>query len=142
MFIYVWDRERQSMSRRGVEREGDPESEAGSRLWAVGTEPDAGLKLTSCEIMTWAEVGHSTDWATQAPLSLFILREMEIAQVGKGQKERERERESQAGSTPSVQSPMQVWNSQNCEIMTWAETKSRTLNWLSHPGNPVKSNLN
>ena len=53
-----------------AEREDDDtESEAGSRLWAVSTEPDAGLKLTDREIMTWAwaEVGGSTDWATQAP---------------------------------------------------------------------------
>ena len=40
------------MSRGGSEREGDTESEAGSRLRVVGTEPDAGLELTSCEIMT------------------------------------------------------------------------------------------
>ena len=32
------------------------------------TEPDAGLKPTNCDIMTWAEVGHLTNWATQAPL--------------------------------------------------------------------------
>ena len=25
----------------------------------------------------------------------------------------------------------------NCEIMTWAEIKSRTLNWLSYPGGPI-----
>ena len=76
MFIYFWDRERQSKSGGvvGREREGDTESEAGSRLWAVSTEPDAGLKLTNCEIMTWAEVGHSTDWATQVPQWLTILK--------------------------------------------------------------------
>ena len=67
MFIYFWDRERQSMNEGGSEREGDTESEAGSRLWAVSTEPDAGLELTDCEIMTWAEVGRLTNWATQAP---------------------------------------------------------------------------
>ena len=33
------------------EREGDTESEAGPRLRAVGTEPDAGLELTDREIM-------------------------------------------------------------------------------------------
>ena len=54
------------MSKGGAEREGD-ESEAGSRLWAVSTEPNAGLELTDHEIMTWAEVGHSTNWATQVP---------------------------------------------------------------------------
>ena len=34
------------------EREGDTESEAGSRLRAVSTEPDVGLQLTDREIMT------------------------------------------------------------------------------------------
>ena len=53
----------------GAEREGDTESEAGSRLWAVSTEPDAGLELTDHEIVTWAEVRRLTDWATQAPQS-------------------------------------------------------------------------
>ena len=36
----------------GAERDGGTESEAGSRLQAVSTEPDAGLKLADCEIMT------------------------------------------------------------------------------------------
>ena len=31
-FIYFWDRERQSMNAGGAEREGDTESETGSRL--------------------------------------------------------------------------------------------------------------
>ena len=72
MFI-LREVERQSASVKGAEREGDTESETGSRLWAVGTEPYAGLKLTDREIMTWAEVGHLTDWATQAPLIFFLL---------------------------------------------------------------------
>ena len=42
------------MSREGAEREGDTESEAGSRLWAIiSPESDAGLKLTDREIVTW-----------------------------------------------------------------------------------------
>ena len=40
------------MSRGGAEREGDTEPEAGSRLRAAITEPDAGLELTDREIMT------------------------------------------------------------------------------------------
>ena len=40
------------MSRGGAETEGDTESEAGSRLRAVSPEPDAGLELTNCEIVT------------------------------------------------------------------------------------------
>ena len=75
MFIYFRERERekQSMSGGGAEKEGDTESETGSKLWAVSTEPNVGLELTDREIVTWAEVGRSTDWATQAPLSLPFL---------------------------------------------------------------------
>ena len=70
MFIYFWEREKAEcvQGRGGAEREGDTESEAGSRLWAVSTEPDVALELTNREIMAWAEVGRSTDWATQVPL--------------------------------------------------------------------------
>ena len=73
MFIYFWDRERQSMNGGGAEREGDTELEAGSGLRAVSPEPDAGLELTDREIVTWAEVGRSTDWATQAPLIIIVF---------------------------------------------------------------------
>ena len=82
MFIYFWDRERQSMKRGGAEREGDTESETGSRLWAVSTEPDVGLELTDREIMTWAEVGRLTDQATQAPLSdSYIFMHLEFLRL-------------------------------------------------------------
>ena len=50
--MFIFERQRQSVSRGGAEREGDTESEAGSRLPAVSTEPDAGLELTDREIMT------------------------------------------------------------------------------------------
>ena len=60
------------MSREETETEPDTESEAGSRLWAVSTEPDAGLEFTNREITTWAEAGRLTDWATQAPLFSFL----------------------------------------------------------------------
>ena len=43
----------------GREREGD-------------TEPDARLKPTNPEIMTWAEVGHLTEWATQMPQDTLL----------------------------------------------------------------------
>ena len=42
------ERERERERWRKKERE----SEAGSRLQAVSTEPNAGLKITICEIMT------------------------------------------------------------------------------------------
>ena len=40
------------MNGGGAERGGDTESETGSRLRAVSTEPDMGLELTDHEIMT------------------------------------------------------------------------------------------
>ena len=43
------------MSRGEAEREGDTESEAGSRLCAVSTELDTGLELMDCEIKTRAQ---------------------------------------------------------------------------------------
>ena len=49
------------MSRGGAEREGDTESEAGSRLQAVSIEPDAWLRPTDYEIVTRAKVGCLTD---------------------------------------------------------------------------------
>ena len=54
--------------------DGDIESEAGSRLWAVSTEPNEGLKLKDLEIMIWTEVVHLTDWATQGPWLIFKTR--------------------------------------------------------------------
>ena len=57
------------MSRRGTERE---RMRIPSRLHAVVTEPVSGLELIISEIMTWAEVGCLTDWATQVPWELFI----------------------------------------------------------------------
>ena len=50
MFIIYFKRERES--RGGTQREGDAESEAGSRLRAVSTEPNVGLELMNREIMT------------------------------------------------------------------------------------------
>ena len=69
VYLFLTERERQRdrvWVGRGRER-GGHRIWSSSRLWAVSTETDTGLKLTDCEIMTWAEVGRSTDWATQAP---------------------------------------------------------------------------
>ena len=40
------------MSREGAEKEEDTESEAGSRLRVVSTEPGVGLELTNHKTMT------------------------------------------------------------------------------------------
>ena len=68
MFIYFWEKETECEQGRGREREEDMESEAGSRLWAVSTEPDMGLESMSCEMVTWTKVGRLTNWPTQVPL--------------------------------------------------------------------------
>ena len=52
VYLLLRNRERQSMSGGRADRRGDTESKAGSRLRAVSIEPDVGLKLTNCEIMT------------------------------------------------------------------------------------------
>ena len=71
--MFIFERERESVSRGGAEREGDTESEAGSSLWAVRTEPNVGLELMNHEVMTWAKVGCLTDWAPSgSPVSSYI----------------------------------------------------------------------
>ena len=52
VYLLLRGRETQSMSRGGAERWRDTESESGSRLRAVSTEPDVEPELTNCEIMT------------------------------------------------------------------------------------------
>ena len=69
IFFYFWERNTEREWGRG--RKGDTELEAGSILWAVSTEPNKGLEPTNSEIMTWAEAGGLTNWATQVPLWLF-----------------------------------------------------------------------
>ena len=133
VYLLLRDRETQSMSRGGTERR-DTESEAGSRLWAVSTEPNAGLELTNCKIMTWAEVGRSTDWATQEPQCLF-LRERErdresvcvcaharVHEQGRGRETETQTMKQAPGSDLSAQSLM--WGSNSQTVRSWPELKS------------------
>ena len=69
-FILFW--EWKSTSGGGAER---GRERIPSRLCVLSAEPDAGLELTSHEIMTWAEVRCLTDWATQVPQLLLCLKE-------------------------------------------------------------------
>ena len=73
MFIYVWERERESTSGLGTEKEGDTESEAESSLWADSTEPVLGLEPTNREITTWANVRRLTNWTIQVVLKHYFL---------------------------------------------------------------------
>ena len=60
MFIYLRERERETENKWGRGRE-RRRQRVRSGLRADGREPDPGLKLTNCEIMTWAEVERLTD---------------------------------------------------------------------------------
>ena len=82
LHLFLRDRERQGMSRGGAETEGDTESKAGFRFWAVSTEPDVGLEPTNCKIMTWAQIGRLTKWATQAPLDVDTLKDETAGPLG------------------------------------------------------------
>ena len=55
IYLFLRETEREREQGRGRERERvtqNPKQAAGSRLRAISTEPDRGLELTSCEIMT------------------------------------------------------------------------------------------
>ena len=67
----------------GAEREGDTESETGSRLRAISPEPDAGLELTGREIVTWLKSDAQPTAPPRRPYSsiINISHTMEKAQV-------------------------------------------------------------
>ena len=77
VFIYFWENETQSEQGRCRERNRERETQnpkQGSRLRAVNTEPDVEFQRTNREIMTWAQVRCSTDWATSGgPHHLFLI---------------------------------------------------------------------
>ena len=69
--VYLfWEREKiqvgEGQTERGRER-------IPSSLHTVSTEPNVSLRPTNHEIMTWAEVRCSTDWATQLPVDHFLI---------------------------------------------------------------------
>ena len=64
-FMFIHLRVRESKQGRSNVR---GEQRIWSRLWADSREPNAGLKLTNYEIMTWAEVRSLTNVTTQVPL--------------------------------------------------------------------------
>ena len=67
-FSHFWETERDREQAGVGQRERETEFEAGSRLWAVSTEPHAGLEPMNHEIVTWVKVRCLTDGATQEPL--------------------------------------------------------------------------
>ena len=130
MFIYFWERE--SESREGTEKEGDTESEAGSRLPAVSTEPDAGLELTTREITTWAEVDAQWTEPPRCPKCLFIFkRERGRAQVEEGQRRRHPRHNLKGSRLQAINpEPNVVLKLTNHEIMAWATVWCST-DWIT-----------
>ena len=121
------------MSGGSTEREEDTESEAVSRLWAVSTEPNTGLEPMNREIMTQAEVGRLTDWATQAPLLLLYFfkfiyfergGETERERAQEGQRERERETQNSNQDPGSELSAQNLMQGSNPPTARWLELKS------------------
>ena len=127
MFLFISETERD----RAWAGEGQRarETQNPKQLWAISTEPDAGLEPIDHEIMTWAKVARSTNWATQAPLHLFIF---DRARAGAGQGQTEGDTESEAGSglRAVATEPDARFELTDREIMTWAEV-GRSTYWAT-----------
>ena len=122
--VYFW--ERQSVSGGGAEREGDTESKAGSRLWAVSTEPSVGLELTNHEIMTGGEVGGTLNRLshTGAPEFIFNMRKKTWAL------EEERFNLTVNNSTALAQL-LRGWNELVCaEYSSFSELNKTDIYWV------------
>ena len=72
--LFIFEKQWEREQRKGRERETEDPKQA-SGFWAASTEPNEGLELTNCEIMTWVDVGRLTDWATQAPLNRNVFKQ-------------------------------------------------------------------
>ena len=126
-FIYESQRERETEGERERNRHRQREKQAPCR------EPDVGLDLRSpgshpgpkAALNCWATGAAQFHTFKEKNIYLFILEE------GEGQRESERENPKQIPFERRAQCG--AW-SHYLEIMTWAETKSWTLNRLSHPG--------
>ena len=68
-------------------------------------------------------------------LFIYFERKRECVQAGEEQRERKREKIPSRLCTTSTE-PSARLKPTNCEIMTWAEIKSRMLNQLSYSGAP------
>ena len=55
--LFIFERE----LKRGRHRAGQGGQRIRRGPYTDSTEPNMGLELTNCEMMTWAEVGRSTD---------------------------------------------------------------------------------
>ena len=132
MFTYFWEREHKQG--KGREREGDTESEAGSRLWAVSTEPDAGLEPARCWLWPEPKLDAQSTEPSRSPKCLFYFWKRERESMSRGRAERDWETEDLKQAL--------YWQ-QRAQCRTWTHKRwdhdlswSWMLNRLSPPGDP------
>ena len=131
MFIYFWRRESREREERGG-RQRIP-----SRLHTVSAEPDVGLNPMNSEFMTWAEIKSGTlNWlshpgALRERIFFFFFQYMKcIVKWERILSRLHTQHRAQCGA-----------QSHDPGIMPWANVKSWTLHWLSHPGASLWGNL-
>ena len=73
--VFIFETERDRAWAGEEKREGDVESGAGSRLWAVSTEPDAGLELTNSQDhdLSQSQTHNLSHWGIPTRPSYSIL---------------------------------------------------------------------
>ena len=133
IYSFLRDRERQSVNRARADREGDTESEAGSRLRAVAQSPTWGLN--SWTVKPWPELKSGAQ-LTEPPRHFNVylfLREREIERAWAGEVQRQRGTEEPSWLWPDSRDssdPDTGLKLMNHKIMTWAKVGCST-NWAT-----------
>ena len=133
MFIDFWERKRDRAWAGEGERERDSESEAGSRLWAVTTEPNTGGAWTH---KPWDHDLSGSQILNQ--LSHPGAPDVYFKNARGGWIERELQRIMQKTLHWQQRAAYGAWIHQlNREIMTQAEVRRSTAQWTEPPRHPV-----
>ena len=77
-FSCLFLRQRQSMSGGGAERERETQNRKEAPVSELSAQSPMRDSNSQTEIMIWAEVGRSTDWATQAPQEFAFLTHSQV----------------------------------------------------------------
>ena len=130
MFIYLFLREREQEGERKKERERETDSEAGSRLWVVSKEPNTGVKLINCEIMTWTKVRHNQ---LSHPGTLrhkilnkepSYLKKLEKEEQTKFKEKKEENNKDESGKKPTRWRKKCKWN-----VYCWHSVGKQVVYW-------------
>ena len=124
MFIFL--REHKQGKGREREREGDTASKAGSRLWAVSTEPDAGSSPWT--VTSWPEPKSEAQRLSHPGTPKFVYF---WECVGMEEEQRERDRQT----VPSSAQPgTGTWGTIPRTVRSWPEPKAgvrRLTDWVT-----------